>query len=38
VFNVKLQTQQNMDFAKLKTVGKAVPESVMIFIDDEKVF
>jgi hypothetical protein len=39
VLNAKLQTQQNMDFiVKLKTVGKVVPESVMIFIDDESYF
>ncbi|SDW09817.1 hypothetical protein [Flavobacterium degerlachei] len=39
VLNKNLQTEQNKDFVlKLKTVGKVVPENVMIFIDDESYF
>jgi hypothetical protein len=39
VLNANLQTEQNKDFIlELKTVGKVVPENVMIFIDDESYF
>jgi hypothetical protein len=39
VLNANLQTEQNKDFVlRLKTVGKVVPENVMIFIDDESYF
>jgi hypothetical protein len=39
VLNPNLETEQNKDFIlKIKTVGKVVPENVMIFIDDESYF
>jgi hypothetical protein len=39
VLNANLQTEQNKDFIlKIKTVGKVIPENVMIFIDDESYF
>ncbi|MFT7334519.1 MAG: hypothetical protein ACI9M1_000402 [Porticoccaceae bacterium] len=39
VLNTNLQTEQNKDFVlKVKTVGKVVPENVMIFINDESYF
>jgi len=39
VLNNNLQTEQNKDFLlKIKTIGKVVPEYVMIFIDDESYF
>jgi hypothetical protein len=39
VLNSNLQTVQNRDFVlKLKTVGKVVPENVMIFIENESYF
>ncbi|WP_040473639.1 glutamyl-tRNA synthetase [Flavobacterium frigoris] len=39
ILNNNLKTEQNKDFVlKLKTVGKVVPENVMIFIDDESYF
>ncbi len=39
VLNSNLQTEQNKDFVlKVKTIGKVVPENVMIFINDESYF
>ena len=39
VLNKNLQTEQNQDFLlKVKTVGKVVPETAMIFIGDESYF
>ncbi|WP_140485425.1 hypothetical protein [Flavobacterium sp. GSA192] len=39
LLNSSLQTEQNKDFiVKVKTVGKVIPENVMIFIDDESYF
>jgi hypothetical protein len=39
VLNANLETEQNKDFIlKLKTVGKVVPENVMIFIENESYF
>lgn len=39
VLNKNLQTEQNQDFLlKVKTVGKVIPETAMIFIDDESYF
>ena len=39
ILNSTLETQQGDDFIiRFKTVGKVVPENVMIFIDDESYF
>ena len=39
VLNSNLQTEQGKDFIlRIKTEGKVVPESAMIFIDDESYF
>jgi hypothetical protein len=39
VLNSKLQIEQNQDFIlKVKTIGKVVPENVMIYIGDESYF
>jgi hypothetical protein len=39
LLNTNLQTEQNKDFIlRVKTIGKVVPENVMIFIEDESYF
>ncbi|KDN54151.1 glutamyl-tRNA synthetase [Flavobacterium seoulense] len=39
LLNSNLQTEQNKNFTlKVKTIGKVVPENVMIFIDNESYF
>lgn len=39
VLNEKLQTEQNKDFVlKVRTEGRIIPETAMIYIDDESYF